>query len=155
MLAMQVEIPFVPAAQRKPTETVEDAIVVVGQARQKKRKRAVKTTHEDPLSPRPSADAAGSDIHQAKNSGPDILEESFDFSGIPNILDDNPDLEDTKKPKKQKKHKHGKYSASMASLSCLNDDFGTVAGGTFYGDFPAPPKAHSELKAGNQSYTFK
>ena len=28
-------------------------------------------------------------------------------------------------------------------------------GGAFYGDFPAPPKAHSELKSGNQSHTFK
>ena len=28
-------------------------------------------------------------------------------------------------------------------------------GGTFYGDFPAVPKAHSELKSGNQSHTFK
>ena len=25
----------------------------------------------------------------------------------------------------------------------------------FYGDFPAPPKAYSELKRGNQSYTFR
>jgi len=29
------------------------------------------------------------------------------------------------------------------------------SGGVFYGDFPAPPKAHSELKSGNQSHTFK
>jgi len=121
MLGMQVEIPFVPAARRKPAEMVEDSIVVVGQARQKKRKRAVKTIHEGPLSSRSSADVAGRDIHQAKNSGPDALEESFDFSGVSNILDDNPDLEDTKKPKKQKKQKHGNlqlgWSRFLASLT--------------------------------------
>ena len=38
---------------------------------------------------------------------------------------------------------------------CLNFLADGSIGGTFYGDFPAPPKAHSELKSGNQSYTFK
>jgi hypothetical protein len=36
---MQIEIPYVPESQRKTTKVVEDSIVVVGQARQKKRKR--------------------------------------------------------------------------------------------------------------------
>lgn len=118
-LGMQVEIPFVPAARRNPGETVEDSIVVVGHARQKKRKRTVKTIHEGPLSSRSSADVAFSDIHQAKNSGPGALEESFDFSGVPNILDDNPDLEDTKKPKKQKKQKHGNLQLGSHILTLL------------------------------------
>ncbi|GLB45506.1 putative HRDC domain containing protein [Lyophyllum shimeji] len=133
---MQAEIPFVPAAQRKITERVEGSIVVVGQARQKKRKRT---------KPAPDGAAAISAEGFSPKNQPQKLEgagsndepgdhEPFDFSAVPNILDDNPHTEDARQKKKHKKQK---------------------TGGVFYGDFPAPPKAHSELKRGNQSHTFK
>ncbi|KAF5374147.1 hypothetical protein D9615_008827 [Tricholomella constricta] len=132
---MQVEIPFVPASQRKATQAVEDSIVVVGQAKQKKRKRA-----------KPAPDGAASTSaegssqkNKPQNEDAGSRDESeghepFDFAAVPNILDDNPNTEDMKQKKRQKKQK---------------------SGGVFYGDFPAPPKAHSELKRGNQSHTFK
>ncbi|KAG5642308.1 hypothetical protein DXG03_003028 [Asterophora parasitica] len=133
---MQVEIPFVPAAQRKTTaQTVDDSIVVVGQARQKKRKRT-KSTPDGAV----SASAEGlsqksKPQHEGSGSKDEPGEpEPFDFSAVPNILDDNPHTEETKQKKRQKKQKRG---------------------GEFYGDFPAPPKAHSEVKRGNQSHTFK
>ncbi|KAF8959127.1 hypothetical protein BDZ97DRAFT_1906257 [Flammula alnicola] len=124
---MQVEIPYVPASQR-PTKRVEeerDTIVVVGQARQKRKRKEAKgspATEDGTNSSKPSVKKEGN-----------ASDEPFDFSAIPNILDDNPDTEDRKKKRQRKQNK----------------------GGVFYGDFPAPPKAHSELKSGNQSHTFK
>ncbi|RDB15305.1 Exosome complex exonuclease rrp6 [Hypsizygus marmoreus] len=129
---MQVEMPYVPAAQRRTTQVVEDSIVVVGQARQKKRKR----TKSAPEGVEPSLSAEGSGPKKTRQQGNGSKDEpgTFDFSAVPNILDDNPNTEDSKKKKRQKKQKNG---------------------GMFYGDFPAPPKAHSELKRGNQSHTFR
>ncbi|KAL0960894.1 hypothetical protein HGRIS_005903 [Hohenbuehelia grisea] len=132
---MQVEVPFVPLAQRKKpaSDPVEDTIVVVGQARQKKRKRTK------------AADGAGEDAGSAKaatagkasgdKAAVDEAEATpFDFDAVPNILDDRPTQDDAK-PRKRKKQAKGPAFT--------------------YGDFPAPPKAHSELKSGNQSHTFK
>lgn len=156
---MQVEIPYIPASQRHPAHTIEDSIVVVGQARQKKRKRT-KVAPDGPAA-LPSAESSnvGGTPQQQQNAGSNDdppTEESvpFDFSAVPNILDDNPNSEETKK-KRQRKQKHG--------MCILYDPFDVfpfiplsyLSGGEFYGDFPAPPKAHSELKRGNQSHTFK
>ncbi|KAF9446370.1 hypothetical protein P691DRAFT_794509 [Macrolepiota fuliginosa MF-IS2] len=132
---MQIELPFVPAAQRQTITRVEekekDTIVVVGQSKAKKRKRT-------------KANAVNQNRSQSKdeelkpetdtNDDNTAEAETFDFASVPNILDDNPDVED-RKPVKKKQRK-GK-------------------GGQFFGDFPAPPKAHSEFKGGNQSHTFK
>ncbi|KAG5649848.1 hypothetical protein H0H81_001773 [Sphagnurus paluster] len=133
---MQVEIPFVPATQRKTIQTVEDSIVVVGQARQKKRKRT-KTAPVDETASVSAETSSQKTSHEpaGSNDAPEPRDhEPFDFSAVPNILDDNPNAEDNKQKKRQKKQK---------------------SAGVFYGDFPAPPKAHSELKRGNQSHTFK
>ncbi|KAJ7621619.1 ribonuclease H-like domain-containing protein [Mycena polygramma] len=131
---MQVEVPYVPAAQRttkQVVEVVDDSIVVVGQARQKKRKRAKADTGVDGEADEDSSKAT----KKGKHDAPGGDAEAFDFSAVPNILDDVPNGEDMriKKKKKQKQ----------------------VKDKPFYGDFPAPPKAHSELKGGNQSHTFK
>ncbi|KZT11760.1 uncharacterized protein LAESUDRAFT_733747 [Laetiporus sulphureus 93-53] len=114
----QAEIPFIPAAQRTSAkmETVDDTIVVVGQARAKKRKRAP---------PRTAA----------------IEVESFDYSTASNILDEGFDGDaaeeaGTKKQKKKARQMKG-------------------AAGYQYGEFPAPPKALSQPKSGNQSRTFR
>ncbi|KZT64247.1 hypothetical protein DAEQUDRAFT_698972 [Daedalea quercina L-15889] len=80
-----VELPFVPAAQRGKAETVEDdSIVVVGQRRTRKRKRAPKT---------------------AKNEdGPEPVE-AFDYGTVSNILDEEaePEAEDAGAKKRKKK----------------------------------------------------
>ncbi|KAJ7499560.1 hypothetical protein FB451DRAFT_1073819 [Mycena latifolia] len=144
---MQVEVPYVPAAQRttKIVEVVDDSIVVVGQARQKKRKRVKADAGADGDG---EADADGDALslkkatkkgkRAAKAEGEgagDSEGEAFDFSAVPNILDDVPNGEDMR-VKKKKKQKQAKDKP-------------------FYGDFPAPPRAHSDLKSGNQSHTFK
>ncbi|KAJ7638309.1 ribonuclease H-like domain-containing protein [Roridomyces roridus] len=109
---MQVEIPYVPQEQRTTKQVptvVDDSIVVVGQPRQKKRKRAKTDVSPAAASPAPKDE-------------PDV--EAFDFASVPNILDAVPNEEDMReKPT--------------------------------YGDFPAPPKAHSELKSGNKTYSSR
>jgi len=137
---MEVEIPFIPVSQRSIevlNEEQDTILVVVGQARQK-RKRP-KASPADGIEA--SSGSAGERIKKTKvvKNGVEAKDEdgeaAFDFSAVPNILDDNPNLDDGKK-KKMRERKEKK-------------------GGAFYGDFPAAPKAHSELKSGNQSHTFK
>ncbi|KAJ3794444.1 hypothetical protein GGU11DRAFT_689806 [Lentinula aff. detonsa] len=121
--AVQVEMPFVPSAQRAMNagnvQPGEDTIVMVGQARQKKRKR-VKPVHNP---------------GEGKSKESDGNTISFDFASAPNILDAAPAAEQTAVPRKKAKQTKGR--------------------GAFYGDFPAPPKAYSEVKSGNKSHTFK
>jgi exosome complex exonuclease RRP6 len=112
---MQVEVPYVPAAQRATkqiVEVVDDSIVVVGQARQKKRKRAKTDTGADGDG---DGDAATADSATAglrktpkkekRDEGEEV--EAFDFGAVPNILDDVPNDEDNrvKRKKKQKQVK--------------------------------------------------
>ncbi|KAJ3988399.1 ribonuclease H-like domain-containing protein [Lentinula detonsa] len=121
--AVQVEMPFVPSAQRAMNagnvQPGEDTIVMVGQARQKKRKR---------VKPVPNPGEG-----KSKESDGNTI--SFDFASAPNILDAAPAAEQTAVPRKKAKQTKGR--------------------GAFYGDFPAPPKAYSEVKSGNKSHTFK
>ncbi|KAG1751039.1 ribonuclease H-like domain-containing protein [Suillus lakei] len=88
----QVEIPFIPTDQRQPrlAPVSDDTIVVVGQARQKKRKRIKSTVLGKP--PTGDQDDTGED-------------EAFDYATVPNLLDDVPPAPeelDTRKQKKQK-----------------------------------------------------
>ncbi|KIK48040.1 hypothetical protein CY34DRAFT_21042 [Suillus luteus UH-Slu-Lm8-n1] len=88
----QVEIPFIPTDQRQPrlAPVSDDTIVVVGQARQKKRKRIKTTALGKP--PTRDQDDTGED-------------EVFDYATVPNLLDDlppTPEELDTRKKKKQK-----------------------------------------------------
>ncbi|KAJ6516485.1 hypothetical protein C8R45DRAFT_960259 [Mycena sanguinolenta] len=141
---MQVEVPYVPAAQRTTKNAaeviVDDSIVIVGQARQKKRKRAKADTGADgdvdSASPAPTNSATPK--KKIPKTEPEPGEgdvEAFDFSAVPNLLDDLPNEEDNR-VKRKKKQKQSRDKP-------------------MYGDFPAPPKAHSEVKSGNRSHTFK
>lgn len=110
----QIEIPFVPAEKRNAkTEAIEDTIVVVGQPRQKKRKR-VKATDangevtESASSSQLSKKAKKKDP-EGEQSEADI--EPFDYASAPNLLDESPAV-DTKldsKAAKKGKLKKGTY----------------------------------------------
>ncbi|RDX45737.1 hypothetical protein OH76DRAFT_1407731 [Lentinus brumalis] len=120
------EIPFIPASQRAAPVTVDDTIVVVGQSKKKKRKRVADKEKADT--------AAGT--ASPKEEG-EMEAEAFDYTSVSNILDDGSDHE-ADLPNVKKRQKHAKGSNA-----------------SFYGNFPAPPKAHSQLKSGNQSRTFR
>ncbi|KAI1789123.1 hypothetical protein LXA43DRAFT_1096686 [Ganoderma leucocontextum] len=122
------ELPFVPASQRKQAaESIDDTIVVVGQPKRKKRKRVAEK----------ATDASDAVAGQGSSVKEEEVE-AFDYASASNILDDGSDHEraDVRSAKKRQKHVKG----SNAS---------------FYGNFGAPPKAHSQLKSGNQSRTFR
>ena len=84
-------------------------------------------------------------------------QEPFDYSAVPNILDDIPTPEHDMTPRKKKKQKQNKGELAVCTSLCRSTThFRLAAGGVIeYGNFPAPPKAHRELKSGNQSFTFK
>ncbi|KAF9265330.1 hypothetical protein L218DRAFT_167220 [Marasmius fiardii PR-910] len=132
--SVQPEVPFIPASQRAKDEVVEDDnIVVVGQTKQKKRKRNTAAVDGGPS-------RNESDVRRNKKTkfpaaaGTSGTHEPFDFNSVPNVLDEPPPAElpivrkGKPKPVKDK---------------------------PFSGNFPAPPKAHSELKSANKSHTFK
>jgi exosome complex exonuclease RRP6 len=146
---MQVEIPFVPQVLRQPKrEFVDDMIVVVGQTKQKKRKRnkGDREVEKEASSPK-------------RGKIPETVEdvEPFDFSAVPNMLDEPSgtraeiDVKSTKvKKEKERKGKKGKRFFYLIAEpgSCCAGDISNY-------DFPAPPRAHNQVKSGNQSYTFK
>ncbi|TDL23207.1 hypothetical protein BD410DRAFT_173443 [Rickenella mellea] len=133
----QIEIPFVPASQRQAAPTIDDTVVVVGQARQKKRKRVKQPTGDqsNESTPGPNTEATvkkkAKTIAQDEPSAEEL--EPFDYASAPNILDDQSGSRATD-VKKSRQRKGGNFD---------------------YGDFPAPPRAHSELKGGNRSQTFR
>lgn len=140
------EIPFVPAAQRQAVESgvVDDSIVVVGQARQKKRKRGAKGSK-------------GKEITEDTGNAEQEDIEPFDYSSVSNILDEGfePEQEEPSYRKKKQRHVKGTY---RNNLTCYYYEVTLVQAGAAayqYGNFPAPPKAHSQLKSGNQSRTFR
>ncbi|ESK95601.1 exosome complex exonuclease rrp6 [Moniliophthora roreri MCA 2997] len=140
---IQPEVPFVPASQRasKVNEIVEDTIVVVGQTKQKKRKRTKATGAGGEPSGEPE-DTTRKRKRGANSQHPDDVtgaQEEFDFSSVPNILDEPPPPSAADEPSTNKKKGKARQNKEKA----------------FYGNFPAPPKAHSELKSANKSRTFK
>lgn len=149
-IAGQMEIPFVPIAQRQqPAQVIDDSIVVVGQARKKKRKR----TKADSTSGALMDDGETPGMEDGGVEEEEV--EAFDYSTVPNILDDVPTPNTEGRKKKKPKHQKGSHSILTCKLPAI-DVFFLMSGGVLeYGNFPAPPKAHRELKAGNQSYTFK
>ncbi|EMD39730.1 hypothetical protein CERSUDRAFT_112032 [Gelatoporia subvermispora B] len=128
VMAVVEELAFVPAAQRQRQAAVReeeaDTIVVVGQAKPRKRKRKAQQGAEDAEEREEGASGEGAP--------------EFDYGAVSNILDDGSDDERVevgrKKKKKQKQSKDAVYT---------------------YGNFGAPPKAHSQLKKGNQARTFR
>ena len=112
---MQVEIAYVAASQR-PTKQVKeerDTIVVVGQAMQKRKRTKMLQQNGTEKFNEPMADDVpfSSTLleKEEEESKSNALEpESFDFSAVHNILDDNPELEDgNRKKKRQKKQNKG------------------------------------------------
>ena len=101
ILKMEVEIPYVPAAQRNraAVPTVDDTIVVVGQPK-KKRKRAAAERGEA------NGDAEGRERAAVKEEAAEV--EAFDYSSVPNILDDVPIEDAAEGPSSRKKKKHAK-----------------------------------------------
>lgn len=101
---VQAEIPFIPSAQRtnnaNTTVLVEDTIVVVGQARQKKRKRVK-------IIPNPGE-------NNPKGGGGDTV--PFDFASAPNILDAAPSTEQSSIPRKKVKQAKGMVHHCLYSL---------------------------------------
>lgn len=128
MLPGTVELPFVPASERRQkarTAGEADAIVVVGQ-RQRKRKRVK------------GAGAKGKDGEAAAVDSRDQEEaEPFDYNAVSNILDEGSEPEVEESSSRKKKHK----TKGPAPYQ--------------YGNFGAAPKAHSQPKSGNVSRTFR
>jgi len=123
---MHVEVPFVPAAARRPKvlEThAEDTIVIVGQTRPKKRKRNSKKFTEQaesceilavPGNEDEDHGAASMSKPLGEKEKPEIVmetgetsdeQEDFDFTAVPNILDDDPDNEAQERNTKPKRLK--------------------------------------------------
>jgi hypothetical protein len=116
--SQQIEIPYVPASQRQDAGiVVEDSIVVVGQATKNKRKRSKPLQAPQEVEGFISVndipeDEEGSVMKKVKKQTKtkDAASQPFDFSTVPNILDDTPlagQPEPLKKKRKQKKGKRG------------------------------------------------
>ncbi|KAG0704825.1 ribonuclease H-like domain-containing protein [Suillus ampliporus] len=121
----QVEIPFIPSNQRQSrlAPVSDDTIVVVGQARQRKRKRI-----KSAVSGKPS-------IGDQEDAGED---EAFDYTTVPNLLDDVPPAPEELDTRKKKKQKDVKGNGVIE-----------------YGNFRAPPRDMREVKSGNKTHTFR
>jgi exosome complex exonuclease RRP6 len=101
---MDVEIPFIPAPQRSiivPNEE-QDTIVVVGQARKKRKRPKASPDGVDATSGKKTKVINGAETKD------DDEGEAFDFSAVPNILDDNPNMGDATKTKKKRERKEKK-----------------------------------------------
>jgi exosome complex exonuclease RRP6 len=160
----QVEIPYVPVSQRSARREEKDTIVVVGQVCQKRKRKAGKsvTSDQEAASSTKRIDDAESNA-QPRATNAEESQEPFDFASVPNILDDDPEAgkgveeENEKRRKRQKKtNKKGVLNQFILIEFPVTIFFcDSSQGGTFYGEFPAPPKARAELKSGNKSHTFK
>jgi exosome complex exonuclease RRP6 len=94
--AVSVEHAYVPLSQRQTlaSQVVEDDSIVVVGRRQKKRKRVQVTRATEP---KPSVESTSASAEQTPE-----VEEEFDYSSVPNILDDVAPQVDAPKKKKQK-----------------------------------------------------
>ena len=126
---MDVEIPFIPAPQRSIKvleEEEQDTIVVVGQARRKrKRPKATSPDGVEAVSGSAGERMKKTKVKNGVETKDDEDGEVFDFSAVPNILDDNPDLGDEKnnKRKREKRVKKGeqkkKKLLTLFTLTCF------------------------------------
>ncbi|EPQ54765.1 hypothetical protein GLOTRDRAFT_77494 [Gloeophyllum trabeum ATCC 11539] len=120
------EIPFVPPSQcQSKPSTGIEDDTIVVVGQARQKKRK--------RSDKPKKEKA-----KAAEGEADAEVEPFDYSTVSNILDDAPEPEpDVREPAGKKKRKQKGEPAYT------------------YGNFPAPPRAHREVKNGNQSLTFK
>ncbi|TFK69511.1 hypothetical protein BDN72DRAFT_796400, partial [Pluteus cervinus] len=157
----EVTYTAIPEAQDHSDGPNEDTLVVVGQARQKKRKRtksAPQAANAGDTGPNinPPSEVEGSKKKRkkadAKQDAPNAT--VFDFSTAPNILDVCQDIPscgtDTLRI----------AAPSPKTVLTISSGSVTITINAFYsdahgGDFPAPPKPRNEVRSGNQSFTFK
>jgi exosome complex exonuclease RRP6 len=101
----QVEIPYVHASQRPERREENDTIVVVGQVHQKRKRKAGKsfTTNQDVASSTKQVGDAESNTKRRAEA--EESQEPFDFSSVPNILDDDPEAEREETEKRRKRQK--------------------------------------------------
>jgi exosome complex exonuclease RRP6 len=170
------EVPFVPAASRaskpQPSADDRDAIVTVGRPKEKKRKRdktadAVATGASAvdvkgkgrEVSPPP---AKVDDLTTPAALNAKVTGKPFDYSAVPNGLDqvvkqDNPNK--LKKAKKVKKRASEHVCAAKCppkqKLTLLLASTHALAAVVQYGDFKRPPQSMAETKKGNKNMTFK
>ncbi|KZV86994.1 hypothetical protein EXIGLDRAFT_711949 [Exidia glandulosa HHB12029] len=139
------EIAFVPKGGRTTVDpNAGDDIVVVG-LRQKKRKRT-KAVSGDAAETAEDTTTQTARRKKSKaepvNGGQAEDVKEFDYSSVPNLLD-NDDPQATAAPETEgKKKKKDKAPAKKT-------------GGIDYGNFPKPPRNRSEMKAGNMARTFR
>jgi len=113
-----IEIPYVPASQRKPVELLEDSVIVVGQMRQKKRKRIKTKAIANVGDHEQIGDSSKAHSARSENDNTDI----FDYATAPNILDDVP--EPKEEPHKKKKIRDGTKRGAYLEMSwCLMIDY--------------------------------
>ncbi|KZT60275.1 hypothetical protein CALCODRAFT_523031 [Calocera cornea HHB12733] len=137
--AATAEVPFVPKSARQAKEPEDDrnTIVVVGQKRNKKRKRELQLDDivAASASASPAPEQAGTD-DLAEDEFPKTSTEdgAFDYAALPNLLDDDPATLGKKIKKQKKNRSKGNFQSN---------------------DFKKPPKPRTEPKSGSRSMTFK
>ncbi|KZT31893.1 hypothetical protein SISSUDRAFT_1056155 [Sistotremastrum suecicum HHB10207 ss-3] len=147
--AEMLDLTFVPATERKKTSGDVMDNVVVGRQRKRKRKEPSTTplnvesevAGPPQAEPHPSApEPNGAKKKKARHSKEqeEVSLDPFDYATASNLLDDIPDKK-ASDPAKRKKEKKKKPAGT----------------GLEYGNFPAPPKAHSEFKGGNLSHSYQ
>ncbi|KAI6041415.1 hypothetical protein EDC04DRAFT_2669470 [Pisolithus marmoratus] len=137
--AGQIEIPFVPEHQRQSRSSLrvytpmeDDTIVIVGQAgaRQRKRKRE---KNRGTISQLRSGSGASVDDQEAEV-------EAFDYSSVPNLLDEGSQKETTGEDNDRKNKKQRKSKAARPAMQT---------------NIRAGPRDQREVKSGNKTHTFK
>jgi exosome complex exonuclease RRP6 len=113
---------------------IDDSLVVVGQpTRHQKKRKMVKAKT----------------IAPQDGQGEEEIEE-FDYSTALNILDANPKGAAEVVSRKKRRSESFSFCDYVAEYLFFFEG----EGGTQYRNFPAPPKANSQPKSGNQSHTF-
>jgi exosome complex exonuclease RRP6 len=108
-LPEQIEIPFVPSTQRQQTNIVDDDIVIVGQKRRKRLKSSAKRHAKLSMDGNTSmASQATTFKPNGEHQEGSATQEPFDYSAIPNLLDDIPAPEHDTTSRKKKKRKQDK-----------------------------------------------
>ncbi|KAF8133915.1 ribonuclease H-like domain-containing protein [Boletus edulis] len=146
--AGQVEIPFVPAHRRQTisnpqNELEDDTIVFVGAGgtRQRKRKRDQARATASMSQSKSEAHLGDAEISISTDDHDQEVKE-FDYSSVPNLLDDESTHGDTRgmheEDGRKKKQRHGKGLGAFQ-----------------YGNFRAPPRDQREVRGGNKAHTFR
>ncbi|KAG9315669.1 ribonuclease H-like domain-containing protein [Chiua virens] len=143
----QIEMPFVPSHKRHTLsnpqnyEPKDDTIVVVGQAGTRQRKRKRDKAKNNALTSQLKSGTRG--VESSTSAGDHDREmEEFDYSSVPNLLDNEGVRESggvhEEDERRKKKQRHAKGSGIFE-----------------YGNFRAPPRDQREVKSGNKTHTFR